>query len=104
MASVRFTSHEIIELSYRIQNCLNNPRCRSILRRYLMESNSSVLFAALELWEVANNSTSWNEEAMFNLMDELDDFNQHHLLSISDFQQRIDYIKDECVRILERGN
>lgn len=102
MANPKFTIQQLDRLSDRMKNCLDDTQCRTILKNYLQSLKKPMLLDTVKLWEAASNSTSWNEPVMMDLIEEIDDFNENPLLSISECQHKLDYTTGECCRILEK--
>lgn len=93
-----FTSVQIQRFSTHIKDCLEDPRCFDILKTYLRTGRMSISLNVLNLWENANNLTSWNDD-LFELIDEIDDFDCNQLDN-SNANQKLKYTKTECCRIL----
>ncbi|KAJ8936370.1 hypothetical protein NQ314_012389 [Rhamnusium bicolor] len=102
MAEVKFTHQQIERFNDRIKNCLEDAQCRHILEHYLKISRKPVLHNALKLWMAANSTTSFNDDEFFDLIDNVDGFNENPLLSISECEHKLSYVKLECCRILEK--
>lgn len=102
MAEVRFTQQQIERFNDRIQNCLEDERCRGIFAHYLKISRKPVLFNAFKLWVEANSTDSFDEDKFLDLIDEVDGFNENPLLTISECDQKLSFLKIEACRILEK--
>lgn len=102
MGEVKFTHQEIERFNDRIQNCLGDERCRNILKRYLEISHRPVLVNALNLWIEANKAVSFDDDMFFDLIDEVQGFNDNPLLTIAECDQKLTYVKTEACRILAK--
>ncbi|RZC27647.1 hypothetical protein BDFB_000102 [Asbolus verrucosus] len=101
MASIKFPLQQIEKFNDRIENCLQDLSCRNIFEIYLTQSKKYNALNTLKLWTTANSGTSFSED-MYDLIDDVDGFNENPLLSISEHHQKLDYVKSECSRILNK--
>uniref|UniRef100_A0A6P7GVB5 Uncharacterized protein LOC114343343 n=1 Tax=Diabrotica virgifera virgifera TaxID=50390 RepID=A0A6P7GVB5_DIAVI len=101
MARVTFNTQDIDRFNDRIQNVLQNPPCRGIYRNYLFQYKRMYL-DAFKLWLEANDTKEYNEDKFLDLIEDVDEFNMNPLYSLQEHDHKIDYIKQECCRILEK--
>uniref|UniRef100_V5I7X5 Uncharacterized protein n=1 Tax=Anoplophora glabripennis TaxID=217634 RepID=V5I7X5_ANOGL len=102
MAEARFTPQQIERFNDRIKNCLEDAQCRGVFEHYLRISRKPVLYNALKLWVAANSTDSFDEDQFLDLIDEVDGFNENPLLSLSECEHKLAYIKMETCRILDK--
>lgn len=102
MAPVRFTQQQIERFNDRIKNCLEDAQCRGVFEHYLRVSHKPILLNALKLWVAANSTDSFDEDRFLDLIDEVDGFNENPLLTLSECEHKLAYVKMETCRILEK--
>lgn len=99
MSQNHFTNREMDRFNDKISNVLDDLSVRPILRAFL--KNYPVKLKAFILWEKANESTSYDNNTFDELIDDTDDFNMDPLNLISEDDDILVYIKQECCRILQ---
>ncbi|KAJ8957353.1 hypothetical protein NQ318_004832 [Aromia moschata] len=102
MAGLKFTQQQIERFNDRIRNCLEDEHCRTVLEQYLLQQRKPILHNALKLWVAAHSTTSFDEDRFLDLIEDVDGFNENPLLSISECEHKLSYVKLECCRILEK--
>ncbi|KAJ8923119.1 hypothetical protein NQ315_001672 [Exocentrus adspersus] len=102
MEQIKFTQQQIERFNDRIRNCLEDAQCRRLLEHYLKISRKPVLSNALKLWVAANSTDSFDEDEFLDLIDEVDGFNENPLLTLSECEHKLSYVKMESCRILEK--
>ncbi|CAH0564020.1 unnamed protein product [Brassicogethes aeneus] len=101
MEQLRFTHQQIERFNDRIKNCIEDAECRKILEKFLQNPPRPVHLNALKLWKAANDRHAFDEDFFFDLIDEVSGFNENPLLTISECEHKLQYVKQECCRILE---
>lgn len=101
-----FTNDDINIFSHKIENCLNHAVCRQIFKMYLETCRRRDLLRVLQLWERADDDLKTNamymEDDYEDLIERIDDFNSNPLLSLNEYSLKLDYIKRESARILDK--
>lgn len=101
-----FSNDDINIFSHKIENCLEHTACRGIFKQYLTTLRRRDLLRVLELWERADDDLKTNailmEDDYQDLIERIDDFNEGPLLSLSEYAQKLEYVKRECARILNK--
>lgn len=95
----KFTRNELDAFNDKIENCLNDEECVKLLKEYIKKKKPPFR-KIFRLWEMVNNENE-SEEDLFELIEEISNFNKNPLLSIAESNEKICYIKSECIRILE---
>lgn len=96
--AVRFSLLEIEKFD-RIENCLQDPKCRTVFELYLTKTKNKNLLKVFKLWIKATECVSFDDD-MLDLIDEVRGFNDSPLLSHSEPYQKYNYVKSECCRLL----
>lgn len=106
MAEHKFTLQQIDRFNDSIENCLRSATCCEIFKKYLMETKRNHLLDILRLWVKTNDPTSQSSsmEDIFDIIEEIDGFNENPLLSLSEPKLKLDYIRTECYRLLNQHN
>lgn len=95
-------SKDEIQRFDRIDNCLENVKCRKALKLYLEKKlQSPALTASLILWQEALNAKCWDESHMSSMIADVDGFRSELLSRMTSDDEKIRYIKDECCRLLK---
>lgn len=94
-----FTNDELDRFNDKIENCLCDEECKMLLKEYIKKKKPPFR-KVFRLWEMVNNENE-SEEDLMDLIEEINSFNSNPLLSLAEKQQKMDYIKSECVRLLE---
>lgn len=101
-----FTIEDINVFSHKIENCLNNAVCKQIFTNYLTTVRRRDLLRVLKLWDRADDDLKTNalymEDDYQDFIERIDDFNQGPLLSINEYSPKLEYVKRECARILNK--
>ncbi|CAH1383233.1 unnamed protein product [Tenebrio molitor] len=99
MADVTFQVQQIEKFSDKIENCLLDGACQSVFEYYLAHViRKDNLLYTLRLWIKANQRLIFDDD-MFDLIDEVDGFNDDPLLTLAESHQKIAYVKTECCRL-----
>ncbi|EFA13678.1 hypothetical protein TcasGA2_TC001394 [Tribolium castaneum] len=102
MADIKFPSKQIEKFNDRIENCLEDAACRSVLEFYLKTvMGIANLNNILKLWNKANASF---DDDIFDFIDEVDDFQDGPLLTLSESHLKVAYVKNECCRLFNKAN
>lgn len=95
---VRFNALEIEKFD-RIENCLQDPKCRTVFQHYLIKTKNKNLLKVYKLWLKAIECVSFDDD-MLDFIDGVRGFNADPLLSHSEPHQKYNYVKSECCRLL----
>lgn len=102
----KFSRHEIGQFSYHIRNVLNNNDAREIFGKYLQETQRRDLMRVFSLWKDAEKclreGKNFPESEMLDQIDYIDDFRTYPFLSISENDNKLNYVKQECAGILNK--
>lgn len=82
-----------------MHNVLEHPDCRTILKEYLVSTKKRNFDRILSLYVEAGDSlNSWDD--IMDMIDEIDNFNTNPLLSISENEQKMAFVLQQCEQML----
>lgn len=99
MGEIRFSKDEMNRFNDKIENVLENDKCRILFDKYLEVQDYPPFKKTLSLWIETNNGIQM--DICIVLIEEIDDFNRDILKSASDGELPA-LIKQECSRILSQ--
>lgn len=106
MALPKFSIPDINSFAHRVHNCMENSACRQVFRLFLQNTGRRDLLRVLNLWERADSdlksSRHFDEDHYLDTIEEIDGFNENPLLSLTEYSDKLNFIKMECCNLLQK--